>query len=373
MAEKSVEYKPEGTMATVVVLDIQNNYHRSDEAFEYLPDKIQALKDVYKADGFQSTFEIIIDKQGRPRLAGGGHHRTKAMKEMIEAGDANLVRGMFKNDDGNWCIKVVKKNYTKEQMLRNFVIENADAWNVDSDQNVYMQTLQIKSVLDTVLQGSKDVEDFIAKLPNSATPILMDARAYTRAKNNGVGAKTIQQYIGAWSHSRIQMAVQLINEPGEAGQKLQELAKSLPSITMAYKFRNLMTEVEDGEKVRSSKDDMTKAEKLIEKEGYNRADLEDIDKFKTEKELSPLEAIEAFTAERKEDRKKPSTPPEPPTKVNVTQPAEDFMEAIKRALNTAKLAKGDVSKAQFLQAKDIFGDLAGVMKQMEARFGGKKK
>ncbi len=218
------EHKAEGTMATVKIMGIQNNYHRSDDAFEWLPDKIQALKDVYKVDGFQSTFEVVLDKQGRYRLAGGGHHRVKALKELIEANEINLVRGAFKDGDGDWAIKVVKKSYTKAQMLRNFVIENADSWNVDSDQNVYMQTVQIKAVLDGVLQESKDVDDFIEKLPNSANPIMMDARAYTRAKNNGVGAKTIQQYIGAWSHSRIQMAVQLINEEGEAGNKLRELA-----------------------------------------------------------------------------------------------------------------------------------------------------
>ena len=372
MTETTKEYKPEGTLATVIVNEIMNNPHRSDDAFEWLPDKIQALKDVYKVDGFQSTFEVVVDKQGRVCLAGGGHHRVKALKDLVEANEAGTVRGIFEKD-GDWCIKVVKKNYTKDQMLRNFVIENADSWNVDSDQNVYMQTVQIKAVLDGILQASKTVEEFIENLPNSATPIQMDSRAYTRAKNNGVGAKTIQQYIGAWSHSRIQMAVQLINEPGEEGKKLQELAKSLPSITMAYKFRNLMTDTEDGEKIRSSKQDMDKAEKLIEKQGFNRKDLEEIDKFKQEKELSPLEAIEGFTAKLKAEKEeaKTSTPPPKPAAKDAVKPAEEFMTAIKHCRNTAILAKNDLSKAQFKQAKDIFRDIAGTMKEVEKRFGGK--
>lgn len=379
MAEAEVkEHKAEGSMATVKAMQLLNNYHRSDTAFEWLPDKVQALKDLYKVDGFQSTFEVILDKQGRYRLAGGGHHRKKALQELIEAEEGHLVRGLFKDPDGDWCIKVVKKSYTKAECLRNFVIENADAWHIDSDQNVYMQTVQIKAVLDGIMQESDNLEEFLEKIPNSATPIQMDERSFTRAKNAGVGAKTIQQYVGAWSHSRIQMAVQLINETGEAGEKLRELAKSLPSITMAYKFRNLMTDTdpEDGAKVRSSAADMNKAEKIIEREAYTRKDLEDIDTFKKEKELSPLDAIEQFGTLKKEERKAaktPGTPKDPAQTVTKVAPAEAFMESLKHTLNTLKLGVDDLSKAQFTQAKDIFKDVAGLLKEVEARFGGNGK
>ena len=377
------EHKAEGSLIAVKVLELLNNIHRSDETSQWIPEKIQGLKETYLIDGFQSTFEVCVDKLGRVSLAGGGHHRKKALQELIEAGEAEKVRGLFKDDTGSWCIKVVKKNYTKDEMLRNYVIENADAWSKDTDQNVYMMTVQVKSFLETLLGKATDAADFVSMV-KSPNPLKMDDRAFTRAKNSGVSASSIRQFLGehTWSLAPIQMACQLIGEEGEAGEALREIAKKLPSVAMTYKIRNMMTEVEDGEKIRSSKADIVAAEKIIETQGYNYHDLRDIDAFKKEKEdagaeLSPLEAIREFTAMKKDEIKaekdaKKGTTTEPASKA-VGGEAEQFVEAMKHALMSARLGKDKVSKAQFTQSEGIFKDLAVELKAMKARFGGNGK
>lgn len=377
------EHKAEGSLIAVKVLELLNNIHRSDETSQWIPEKIQGLKETYLVDGFQSTFEVCVDKLGRVALAGGGHHRKKALQELIEAGEAEKVRGLFKDAEGNWCIKVVKKNYTKDEMLRNYVIENADAWSKDTDQNVYMMTVQVKSFLETLLGKATDAADFVTMV-KSPNPLKMDDRAFTRAKNAGVSASSIRQFLGehTWSLAPIQMACQLIGEEGEAGEALREIAKKLPSVAMTYKIRNLMTEVEDGEKIRSSKADIVAAEKIIETQGYNYHDLRDIDAFKKEKEeagteLSPIEAIREFTAMKKDELKaekdaKKGAATEPASKA-VGGEAEAFVESMKHALMSARTGKDKVSKAQFVQAESLFKDLAVELKAMKARFGGNTK
>jgi hypothetical protein len=382
------EHKAEGSLVAVNVMELSNNIHRSDETSQWIPEKIQGLKETYLVDGFQSTFEVCQDKLGRVSLAGGGHHRKKALQELVEAGEAEKVRGLFKDAEGNWCIKVVKKNYTKDEMLRNYVIENADAWAKDTDQNVYMMTVQVKSFLETLLGKATDAADFVTMV-NSPNPLKMDDRSFTRAKNSGVSASSIRQFLGehTWSLAPIQMACQLISEPGDAGVALREIAKKLPSVAMAYKVRNMMTEVEKDEdsgeevKVRSSKADIVAAEKIIETQGYNYHDLRDIDAFKKEQEdagteLSPLEAIREFTSMKKDelkadkDAKKTKTEPVSKTK---GEEAEQFVEAMKHALMSARLGKTKVSKAQYVQAESLFKDLATELKEMRARFGGNGK
>lgn len=377
VVDEVAPHKPEGSLVPVKVLSLFNNPHRSDEVFVWQEDKILGLQETYLVDGFQSTFEVSADKLARVCLAGGGHHRTEALRRLIKDGKGALVRGLFQDADGDWCIKVVKKNYNNDQMLRNFMIENADQWGKDADQNVYLMTLQIRNFLDKMLENSTDVDDFIGMV-QSAHPLQMDERAYTRSKNAGhVSATTISQYLGehTWSRVSITKAIKIIDEPGAEGDTLRELAKKLPSIAMAYQFRNLMTDVEeDGEKVRASVDDMKRAEKIIDNFGLNRKDLEDIDKLKKEKGLPAIEAITEFTNLKKEELKaekdaKKGAAKEPVQK-DAPAPAEHFVESMKHALNSAKLAKGDVSKAQFIQAQSLFKDLAAELQVMANRFGG---
>ncbi len=383
--EEVKEHKAEGSLVVVKVMELLNNPHRSDEVYEWNPEKLEGLKETYLVDGFQSTFETTNDKLGRDYLSGGGHHRKYALQLLIKEGKAHLVRGLFKDADGDWCIKVVRKKYTKDEMLRNFMIENADQWGKDTNQNIYMMTFQVKSFLETMLAKATDAADFVAMV-NSPYPLKMDDRSFTRAKNAGVSASAIRQFLGenTWSLAPIQMAVQLINEEGEAGDALREIAKKVPSIAMAYKVRNLMTEVEeDGTKIRSAKADIVAAEKIIESQGYNYHDLRDIDEFgKKQKEagveLSPLEVIREFTAQKKDELKAEKDAAKKdkaePASKTVGGEAEQFVEAIKHALMASRLGKDKVSKAQVVQAESIFKDLAVEIKYMKDRFGaGNKK
>ncbi len=364
-------HKAEGALGTFPVARIGNNPYRPDEVFVWNEDKIQGLIETYLVDGFQSTFEVTTDKWDNVFLAGGGHHRMEALRRVIADGDAEKVRGLFKNDNEDWCVKVVKKKYTKEQMMRNFMIENADAWNKDSQQNICMMVLQVKDYLDKVLSDSSDVEEFI-KAVNSPYPLKMDERAFTRAKNSGIGATTLVQYLGenTWSRAAIDMAIKVLYSKGKEGQKLKELAEKLPSITMAYKFKHLMTTEMDGDKVLASVEDQAKAEKIIERNNLSRADLEEANKIKTDQDMSPLAALNALVDQKTEEKKAAKAGPttEAPSQA-AAKDSETALEAMKRARNAVRvLQAGDDnwSKAQFNQAKDLLKDIADTMKKMES-------
>jgi len=367
-------HKAEGTMATVSVLELQNNPHRNDEVFVWNEEKIQGLIETYKVDGFQSTFEVTKDKWGRFFLAGGGHHRKEALKRIISGGvdgiTPEMIRGVFKDDGDNWSIKVVAKKYSKEQMLRNFMIENADAWGKDSQQNICMMTVQVKDFLDKKLVESADLESFIA-LVNSPYPLKMDERSYSRAKNSGAGASLVVQYLGenTWSRQAIDFAIKVLYEEGEEGQKLRELAEKLPNVVMAYKFKRLMTQEVDGEKVLSSADDQTKAEKLIEKENLTRADLEAADKIKAEKGIDPLAALESIVADKKEEKKTgtgETASKERPTEALLKPPEQALVSLKEACAHMTVLAQSDdsFSKAQFNEAKKLLKELADTIKKL---------
>ena len=369
--------KAEGSLGAYPVAMIGNNPHRPDEVFVWNEEKLLGLKETYLVDGFQSTFEITSDKWDNVFLAGGGHHRMESLRRVIAEGLGGSVRGLFKNDKGEWCVKVVKKKYTPDQMLRNFMIENADAWNKDSQQNICMMVLQVKDYLDRLMADSADVDEFVEAV-KSPYPLKMDERAYTRAKNSGIGASTLVQYLGenTWSRQAIDFAIKVLYEEGPEGEKLKELAEKLPNITMAYKFKRLMVQEVDGEKVLSSADDQAKAEKVITKESLSRTDLEKADKIKQEKGLSPLDALNEVVAEKKGDKvaaKEANKTVKPEEKK--VKPSEEALEALKRAFNAAKIlvaSDDSFSKAQLTQAKDVFKDLAALLKKMDTATNGKK-
>ena len=362
-------HNPEGSLTVVPVLELNNNPNRPDEIFKWNEEKILGLMETYLVDGFQSTFEVTDDKWGAFYLAGGGHHRTEALRRMVNEGNGAKVRGLFLKND-KWCIKAVKKKYTAEQMMRNFMIENADAWGKDNQQNVCMMVKQIKDYLDKILVGSADVEKFIESV-KSPYPLKMDKRAFTRLKNAGeVGASVIVQYLGpnTWSRQAIDAAIKVLYEDGPEGEKLRELAQKLPNVTTALSLKKLMvTENEEGEKMLAAAEDQEKAFKLVEKNALSRADIEAADKIKKEQDMTPLAALDAVLEQKKAEVKKDAPKAAERPSQKKTQPAEDAMEAMKRCLNTLNILKGDESdwsKAQVKEAKSLFKDIATAMKEL---------
>ncbi len=373
------ERKPEGSLVATPVEDILNNPYRDDNVFMWMEDKIKGLKESYLVDGILATFEVTQDKWGKIYLAGGGHHRIEAARRLIKEGLADRIRGLFKNDEGKWCIKVVKKKYTKEQMLNMFMRENADMWGKDEQQNICMMTMQIKNHLDSILARTKNVEDFIAEV-KSPYRLKMDDKAFTRTKNSGAGASLIVQYLGenTWSRPAIQMAIQLMNEDGPEGEKLRELAEKLPNITTAYKFKSLMVQEVDGEKVLSSAQDQDKAAKIIERESLSRNDIEKANKLKEEKGLDPLTALNQYVGDKKAELKVEKDAKKKPTSDTTTQApseAEQALQAITSARNFLRMATtaGNVSKSQYKSMENLVKDIVKDMTELKKKFGGNSK
>ena len=368
MTEQAVkESKPEGSLATFPINSIKNNRYRPDEVFQWNEEKILGLQESIKTTGFWSNVEVTVDKWGQPYIAGGGHHRLEALRRLIKE-DGDGIRGVFKNDDGEYCIKVVKKKYTKDEMLQMFMLENADAWGKDTQQNICMMVVQIKDYLDTKLRESKDVEDFIANV-NSPYPLKMDKAAHTRALKTGCGASTIVQFVGenTWSRAAIEMAIKTLYADGKNGKALRELAEKLPSVTTAYQFRNLMILEHEGDKVLSSEEDQKKVMKLIENNQLSRADIEKANKIRKEQDLTPQAAVEELIKTKKGelDAKKPTK--EPVSKPKMKLP-EESLERLKAARNFIQLLLNEESgwsKAQFNQAKELFKDIGTALKELD--------
>lgn len=368
-----VAHKAEGTMISVPVKDIMNNIHRPNAVFQWNEDKILGLQESMLSEGIWTNVEVVMDQWNAVNIAGGGHHRVEAVRRIISDGVPEKVRGLFLNDDEEWCMKVIKKKYTKDQMLKMFMLENADAWGKDNQQNICMMTVQVKDHLDRKLQQSATVEEFIAMV-HSPYPLKMDERAYTRARNNGVGASTMVQFLGenTWSRQAIDFAIKVLYEPGKEGEKLKELAEKLPSVVMAYKFKRLMTQEQDGEKVLSSVDDQEKAEKLIQKASLSRNDLEKADKLKSEQDLSPLAALNIVVEQKKDEKTKAAGTTTPAPAKKKEKPAEAALVALKSSRGWVKMMIADEdhwSAAQFAQAKELFKDIAGDLKKLEKTAG----
>lgn len=371
MAEQAEvkDRKPEGTLATLAVKDILNNPHRPNELFVWNEEKLLGLKESMLTEGFWSNVEVTADKWGAVYIAGGGHHRIETLRRLIEEGLADKIRGLFKVED-EWCVKVVKKKYSPEQMLKMFMLENADAWGTDNEQNVCMMVEQVKNYLDGILASCDDHEEFI-ELVKSPHPLQVDERSFSRLKNQGyVGASTLHQYVGenTWSRQSIQEGLSVISQKGPAGDKLRELAKKLPNVAMANRFRLLMTEELEGEKVLSAADDQAKAGKIIEREALSRADLEKANKIKKDQDMSPLAALNEVVKEKVE-AKKAETSEAAAGKTKPDQkkvkPAELAFIALKNlntALNAMTKAEDSWSKSQKTQAKKVLREIADSMK-----------
>lgn len=391
MAEKIEAHKAEGSMVVVPVLELNNNPRRSDDVFKWNENKISALVQSYIVDGFQSTFEVTLDKWLKAFLSGGGHHRTESLRRIIrgeiEGVTPEMIRGLFKQEfkeDGKvvekWCIKVVKKKYTDEQMMRNFLLENAEAWGKDDNQNKAMMIVQVEAYLTGLMNDSKDVDDFIEKV-KSPYPLKTDDRAFTRAKNAGrVSAQVISEYLGvdAFPRTTVQQWLSVMTEGGEA---MRELAEKLPNVSMAYRVQNFMTDQEeDGTKVRASDDDVKKAAKIIEKESLSRTDIDKANKIKAEKGVSPLDALAEVVDNKKDElkakkeaSKKSSSTPER----KEMEPPEATLDALKRTCSTLNVMVNkdhNWSKAQLKEALSLFNTAAERIKVIQERTAkGKKK
>jgi len=273
----------------VELKEIEDNPFREASAYVYDNGKIDELAESMADTSYWENMLARKTKAGQIQLA-YGHHRLQALKKLVE--------------EGMLQYKTIKLNVrperelTDERMLKIFVQENKDTWG-EIPQNLCMSVLQLQTHLTGILDASKDKDEFIKRI-GDAGALKIDDRAFTRAKNTGVGATMISQFLGdTWSRQTISDALQVINDD-EATFKL---AQNLPSVTLANRFQKLVTlhpKTKKKDAVMAVEEVQRKVQDQILKHNLTRADVEKAIKLtKADSEPNPLGAITSVVDQKK--------------------------------------------------------------------------
>ncbi len=282
------------SMQNVELKSIKHNPYREGSAYIFSQEKIDSLAESMADTSYWENMLARKTKEGDIELA-YGHHRLMALLKLL--------------DEGMDQYKTIKlnirpeKDLTNERMLKIFVQENKDTWG-ELPQNLCMSVLQLKAHLTGVLDASKDKDEFLKKIGDSGA-LKVDDRSFTRAKNQGVGATMISQFLGdTWSRQTIHDALQVI-EDDEATFKL---AQNLPSVTLANRFQKLVTLEAKSKKADATMADETvqrKVQDQILKHNLTRADVEQAIKLSTAgDERDPEAAIKIIVEQKKAAAKK---------------------------------------------------------------------
>lgn len=279
------------SFVTVKLTDIASNPFRNEESYVYDEQKIKALAESIGDTSFWENLLARKTKTGQVELA-YGHHRLMALKMLVS-------EGLKEFEEIKLNIRP-ETQLTDERMLKIFAQENKDDWG-ENPQNLCMTVLQLQQHLTNLMAASKDKEAFLKKVGDSGA-LKMDDRSFTRAKNQGVGATMIANFLGdCWSRQTISDALQVI-EQDEATFKL---AQQLPNVTIANRFQKLVTKSSKGkgqgkETEMFPEDVQRKVQDKIIKSGLTRSEVEDAIKLKNKSEEGdPLAAINEVVEKKK--------------------------------------------------------------------------
>ena len=274
---------------SVELKSIEDNPFREKSAYVYDEGKIDELAESMADTSYWENMLARKTKAGVIQLA-YGHHRLQALKKLVGEGMSQYQ-----------AIKLnvrPERELTDERMLKIFVQENKDTWG-EIPQNLCMSVLQLQAHLTGILDASKDKDEFLKRVGDIGA-LKLDDRSFTRAKNTGVGATMISQFLGdTWSRQTISDALQVINDD-EATFKL---AQNLPSVTLANRFQKLVTlhpKTKKKDAVMAEEDIQRKVQDQILKHGLTRADVENAIKMsKVTSEPDPLGAITSVVDKKK--------------------------------------------------------------------------
>jgi len=198
----------------VELKEIEDNPFREKSAYVYDNGKIDELAESMADTSYWENMLARKTKDGRIQLA-YGHHRLMALKKLVE-------EGMLRYKEIKLNVRP-ERELTDERMLKIFVQENKDTWG-EIPQNLCMSVLQLQAHLTGILDASKDKDEFIKRI-GDAGALKIDDRAFTRAKNTGVGATMISQFLGdTWSRQTISDA--LLSNKKSDKSKNAKLGKS---------------------------------------------------------------------------------------------------------------------------------------------------
>jgi len=316
---------------SIELKDIEANPFREKSAYVYDNNKINELAESMADTSYWENMLARKTKDGRTQLA-YGHHRWQALLKLVEEGLTEY--------------KTIKLNVrperelTDERMLKIFVQENKDTWG-EIPQNLCMSVLQLQAHLTGILDASKDKDEFIKRI-GAVGALKVDDRAFTRAKNQGIGATMISQFLGdTWSRQTISDALQVINDD-EATFKL---AQNLPSVTLANRFQKLVTlhpKTKKQDAVMAKEEVQRKVQDQILKHSLTRADVENAIKVsKATSEPDPLGAITSVV-DKKKNAEKVAREEAAATRPSPKEPIEKIQAKFDALIETVRKEKVNI-------------------------------
>ena len=335
---------------TVKLKDLEDNPHRDPNAYRYSESKINSLMESISDTSFWENLFARKTRDGRIQLA-YGHHRKQALLRLVEEGLTGYEE-----------IKInvrPETELTNEMMLKIFAQENKDEWGEDP-QNLCMTVLQLKAHLENLLLASSNKDEFLKKV-GAAGALKMDDRSFTRAKNNGVGASQIAQFLGqTWSRQTIQDAMSLI----ESDEETFKLAQNLPNVTLANRFQRLVTK-EKGTKKKDAemfdeKEQKKVADRII-KHQLTRKDVEDALKIKDGMETpDPVAAIDVVVKAKK-DKIKAAREAAAAERPAPKDPIDKVLSAMERVLETVRRERINLRDDDIVRVKTGWGLIEEVL------------
>lgn len=337
---------------TVPLKEIESSPYRDDNAYVW---KEPAIASLMESIGDLSYWENILvrkTKDGRYEIV-YGHHRIEALRRLV-------AEGLTEYENIKVNVRP-ETQLTNERMLKIFIQENKDTWGEDP-QNLCMSVLQLQAHLETLLLASADKDAFLKKIGDQGA-LRMDDRSFTRAKNEGIGATAIAQFLGdTWSRQTIHDALQVI-ENDEATFKL---AQNLPNVTLANRFQKLVTKSVKGkgkERVVEVFDEKTQrkiADKIL-KSDLTRAEVEDAIKISKSKETpDPVAAIEEVV-EKKKVRIKAVKDAAAAGKPAPKEPVEKVLSALERVLDVVRKERVNLKDEDIVRVIEGIGLIREVL------------
>ena len=310
---------------------IKHNPYREPSAYVFSEEKIDSLAESMADTSYWENMLARKLKDGTIELA-YGHHRLMALLKLFKEGMTQY--------------KTIKLNVrserelTNERMLKIFVQENKDTWG-ELPQNLCMSVLQLQAHLTGILQASKDKDEFLKKVGDSGA-LKMDDRSFTRAKNEGVGATMISDFLGdTWSRQTIHEALQVI----DSDEATFNLAQNLPNVTLANRFKKLVTleaKTKKSEGKMADESVQRKVQDQILKHNLTRSDVEEAIKLSKAGDSPDPEAAIKVIVEKKKVAAKAAKDAAAAVRTPPKEPIEKIQIAFDKLIEVVRKEKVNV-------------------------------
>ena len=267
----------------IKISDIEPNPYRDYDKDPIDPERIKGLVDSYKRGGDWGGIPVRVHptKKGKYQI-GCGHHRLFAMKKIgIEEIEAAVM------------------DYSDIEMLRTMIVENAV--HKPSPKKSRHEIGMAHEELSRILGLYDSWSEFNAARSCSVSfPTIKTAHGFSALKKQGVGRKTLREFIGPCVSDFLltEVVAAIKASTGPDAYLSTEAVDLLPSTESMKVFRSAVKNYDIPEKTQ------IKIAKKIADEGIGRRDVEETvaeeslkPVVQTEKKEKPLPTLDKYTEE----------------------------------------------------------------------------